>query len=537
MPSRRANAVALAGYAAISYLFFGLPLGLHPGRDLVGTGRDPQLFVWDLAWWPHAILHGENPFVSHAIYAPSGINLAWVTSVPGIAILFAPVTLLFGPDVSFNVAEIAMPALAAWTAYLLCRHLTGRLWPSLVGGYLFGFSSYMLGAELGHLHLTAVFLLPLIALAVVRRRWRVVGLLFGLQLWFATEVAASAAIVLGLGLVVARHRVRLRSLAEAVVVAVVVASPLLWYVLTDFRRGSVYITPDSTDGDLLNLLLPTRIVAAGGPSLASTSERFFGDLANQGLYLGLPTLVIVAWFAARRALFAASFAVLLLLTLGTALYVDGHHVVTLPWKWLAGAPILDNVLPARFSVYLALLAAVMVALWMSSRRAYVLPALAVASLVPAVWNGAWHMRPERWGFFTSGEYRHCILRNENVAIFPFGAWGSSTLWQAESDFWFRMPGGYLVPRPPAASLADPTIRYITFTGGDPTIPQIVEMVKRERVDRVVSVEIYAHPNGTQMHRFGALSVYDGIYIAPTCGYPSLRRGIHPTPPHPATVKR
>ena len=61
-----------------------------------------------------------------------------------------------------------VPALSAFTAYLLCRHLTRSTWASLVGGYLFGFSSYMLGQEQGHLHLTSVFLVPLIALATIR---------------------------------------------------------------------------------------------------------------------------------------------------------------------------------------------------------------------------------------------------------------------------------------------------------------------------------------------------------------------------------
>ena len=41
-------------------------------------------------------------------------------------------------------------------------------WPSLAGGYLFGFSSYMLGQEEGHLHMTAVALLPLVALVLLR---------------------------------------------------------------------------------------------------------------------------------------------------------------------------------------------------------------------------------------------------------------------------------------------------------------------------------------------------------------------------------
>ena len=59
------------------------------------------------------------------------------------------------------------------------------------------------------------------------------------------------------------------------------------------------------------------------------------------------------------------------------------------------------------------------------------------------------------------------------------------------------------------------------------------MVKDEKVDRIISIAPYAHPNGTQMHRFGALSNFEGVYLAPTCGYPSMRLGIHPTPAAPA----
>ncbi len=158
----------LLGYCAVSYLYFGRPIAAHPGRYLIGYGRDPQIFVWSFAWYLHALETWQNPFVSHAIYAPTGINLAWATTVPGLAFLFAPFTAIFGPDVSYNLAALLAPAFSAWTAYLLCRHLTRSLWASLVGGYLFGFSSYMLGQEQGHLHMTAVFLLPLMALTTIR---------------------------------------------------------------------------------------------------------------------------------------------------------------------------------------------------------------------------------------------------------------------------------------------------------------------------------------------------------------------------------
>src|SRR5690349_13984348 len=99
--SRRSSLLVLAGYAALSLLYFGLPLLPHPGRYVLGSGADPDIFVWSFAWWPHAILEGQNPFVTHAVWAPDGMNLAWVTSVPGLALPFAPLTLAFGPVVAY----------------------------------------------------------------------------------------------------------------------------------------------------------------------------------------------------------------------------------------------------------------------------------------------------------------------------------------------------------------------------------------------------------------------------------------------------
>ena len=63
----------------------------------------------------------------------------------------APLTLLIGAFATVQRRHVLMPVLAAWTAFLLCRHLTRSFWASLVGGYLFGFSSYMLRPAEGHI--------------------------------------------------------------------------------------------------------------------------------------------------------------------------------------------------------------------------------------------------------------------------------------------------------------------------------------------------------------------------------------------------
>jgi hypothetical protein len=545
----------------VGFAYFGVRLVAHPGRSLVGYGRDPEIFVWSFAWWLHALETLQNPFYSRAIYAPVGINLAWATTVPGLALAFTPVTALFGPDVSYNLAAMLVPALSAFTAYLLCRHVTDSLWASLVGGYLFGFSSYILGQTQGHMHMTAVFLVPLIALATVRYLkgeidgrgygWRL-GVVFGLQFWLGNEVLVTSALVLALALVLAfallrstRPRIRglLRPLLGAIALSALIATPLVYYSITGFQSQSIN-TPATYDGDALNFLLPTHFIWLGGQWFFSISQHFRGNDSEAGAYLGIPTLVIVAWYAlsARRSAVARflllGLVVAAILTLGTGFVYKGRLVFWLPWREIAHLPVFDNILPSRFAMFASLAAAAIVAVWTAARRGWarwVLPALAVAALVPDLSRAYYVVHPERWSFFTDETYKICFPKNENVAIFPFGYKGDSTLWQAESGFYFRMPGGYLAPAPPKADLeSDPLIQKETYTYQNPTSPEFLEFIRHEKVDRMISVVVYQRPDGTQMHRFGSLQVSGGVFVTPGCSYPSLQTGIHPTPPHPSS---
>ena len=94
---------------------------------------------------PHALSTLQNPLYSHDVWAPHGVDLSWMTNIPGPSLVMSPVTKLFGPLISYNVLLIVAPALAGWAAYLLCHRVTKASWPSLAGGYLFGFSTYMVG--------------------------------------------------------------------------------------------------------------------------------------------------------------------------------------------------------------------------------------------------------------------------------------------------------------------------------------------------------------------------------------------------------
>ena len=78
-----------------------------------------------------------------------------VRTDPGPAIVMCPMTNLFGSVASSNTLKLLSFSLAGWGAYLACHRLTKAFCPSLLGGYLFGFSTYMV-RQGGHLTLSSL---------------------------------------------------------------------------------------------------------------------------------------------------------------------------------------------------------------------------------------------------------------------------------------------------------------------------------------------------------------------------------------------
>ena len=143
---------------------------------------------------------GHDPFSANVVWAPKGIDLAWVNAVPGPSVVAYPLTALIGPVATYNVVVLAAPALSAWTAYLLARWITRAFWPSLAAGWIFGFSAYEIGHLVGHLNLVLVFLVPLCALLALQhlagelatRRFAVLfGVALAGQVLISTEIAVT----------------------------------------------------------------------------------------------------------------------------------------------------------------------------------------------------------------------------------------------------------------------------------------------------------------------------------------------------------
>ena len=407
--------------------------------------------------------------------------------------MVSPLTALFGPVVSFNLLTVLGPATGAWAAYRLCLYVCRRQVPSILGGYLYGFSSYELAHLLGLVHTTLIFCAPVCVLLALKRldeqisvRRYVVFLAITLivQLLLSTELFLTLTIMAVATFLIAwlfapDYRQRLRGLLPATALAygttAVLCVVYLYYALA---RGSGYSIGAGYTyvSDALNFVIPTRITWLGGSLFASATNGFSGEIGEQGAYLGLPLIAMVgmyffpAWRTVAARILFGVIVVAGVWSLGAKLHVKGPTRLDLPAVVFAHLPVLDELAPARVALYLALAVSVAVSLWLSSTAAkpwhWALAALAVLSLIPAT-NATYpgtrvalfHSRVTEPRFFTTGLYRSFLRRNEVILPLPWANQGTSMLWQAQANFYFRMASGHFGAPPPAYE-AEPIVTQL-----------------------------------------------------------------------------
>jgi hypothetical protein len=210
--------------------------------------------------------------------------------------------------------------------------------------------------------------------------------------------------------------------------------------------------------------------------------------------LGIAILYVVTNRRDRRAqVLGGVIAVCYVASLGTELHVAGDDTgVWMPWSLLHPLPVLDHVISTRFWVFALLAIAVAVALWLaqpSPRRnvRWVVALAGLALLVPNLSADFWSGRPTNPGFFTSDEYERHLRDGERVLAFPFGQFGSSMLWQAETGMHFDLVEGYLGPEFPPEFLNDPYfVELVTEeVSGEQDVQGLRDFIERRGVTAVV----------------------------------------------------
>jgi hypothetical protein len=517
---RGQSLTALAVYAVLSLVLIGRHALADPAHTCACLGRgDPGLFMWALKWWPHAITDAANPFFTSTIWNPAEINLPATTSVPALSLALWPVTATLGVVVTYNVATLLSPVLAAWFAYRLCRYVTGAWLPSLVGGYVYGFSSYELGQMLGHLHLVPVFLLPAAVHLVLLRMDGAIGMrrfvvlmaaVFALQVLISTEVLFAGlifgftALLVAFWLVPAR-REAIRSIIPPLFVAGAAAALVLSPFLYEAFRGlgaapslDWHATARTFSADPLNYVVPTPITWLGGGWAEPLAAKFntvngglTGVYSESGAYIGLPLLALAGWFlvrtwerrASRVAL--ALIALIFVASLGAHLHIaqppaqadlDYHPKVRLPWEAFSHLPVFDHLLPARFALFISLIVAVLVAQALALPATgrpwgrWLLAGVGVVALLPTFSGSYWSGKVTATPFFDDGTYKRYIKRDEIVLAFPLQS-GDSMVWQANSDWHFRMASGYISAEIPPEFWQDPVVHNLLGPDGSGPIPR------------------------------------------------------------------
>lgn len=472
-----------------------------PTTRVVGLAySDPIQQMWFLSWTPFALGHGHNPLFSAYANVPHGVSLVTNTGEQLLAVIAWPFNALFGPITALNVMFTLAFAASATGGYLLARRFTPWRPAAFVAGLLYGFCPYMIGQGADHLQLAFVALPPLIFLVTERllvdpsrRRhlgWgALLGALVVAQFFISSEVLTDTAVLSVIGVIVlcllhpAEVRPRVARVAAGLAVAVVLAGVVLAFPIVEGLHGpghvagAIQLQPQIYRSDALGIIVPGQTQLLAPASLVSVSNRFIdGNALENGAYLGVTLLAILlaGLVALRRTRLLWFFSLMAagawVLSLGSRLVVSSAPVAQptsglwLPEALFTKIPILSNTEPVRYTLFVALFAAVALALildrlylWARPRSSLlagaasaVLAAVALFPLLPALPYAASAVTVPR--FFTTGAVK-VVPRDSAVLLYPFPQFGVDDarpmLWQIRSGFRFKVVGGYfIVPDPP-----------------------------------------------------------------------------------------
>ena len=380
----RTQLLMLLAFLGLAVLLLGSTWGSPTTRTLGGGVGDPGIFTWSLRWTPFAIGRQISPLFSDYLNHPDGINLMWNTWVPLPGLLLSPLTLAFGPVLSFNVLLTLAYGLSAWSAYLAIHRYVPSHGAAAAGGLVYGFSPAMV-AHSHHLNLILIFLLPWLLVLVeeiVARQDRspvwlgvALGVAAAAQVLIGVELFAAAVLLGGLLLVALLAMQaplppgRVRFAATGLAVALVVFAALAAWPLKEQVAGPGRVHGDLTEevrgsSDLLAVVTPSRLSAIAPDAAIRRGDRFAG---SRETYLGIPLLLVVAVLLVRHrslvvGICATMLVVCMVLSLGSRLRVGGHLTpIRLPWTAIESLPLLRNIAPARFALLAALFAGLLLA--------------------------------------------------------------------------------------------------------------------------------------------------------------------------------
>ena len=454
---------------------------------------DQAFFEWLLGYGVYIVQHGADPFYAYMLNAPVGVNLATNTSITVYIVLFSPLTMLAGPQVSYVTILTLNLAGAAFAWYLfLQRYLVKNRAAAAVAGLFTGFAPGFISHANGHLNWTAGWVAPVVIWWVLKLRqpgkWLRNGAVLGVLLAIGFSIAAEGLFFVALASMVfvvvwslsratfAEARAATPTVLAALVVTAVVAGALLAYPLYMHFAG-----PGTFSGTGFNQRHYVEDVAGyvgfASRSLGGWAGLDSGDLSSnsteQTSFFGVPLMVFLVfaagalWSSAgpgRRATLRALFIVGLLFTVlswGPRMKILDHETsIPLPYAILMRFPLFDSALPARYALVVVGVIGILLALtadrvltseWMSVRVQTTWAAGFAIALVPLFpLPLLTTVRAPEPKFIADGTWKQYVSDNGVISALPL-AWTGAVdgqRWQAYTmarrGEQFRIPDGYFL---------------------------------------------------------------------------------------------
>lgn len=370
-------------YLAACLIVFS-PVLLHPASQIFGWSGDSQQTMWFMGWFWHAIVRGENPFVSHMLNYPYGFNLMVNTSIPADSALFGPLEYLVSGALAYNALLFTNLVVSGWLGGLILREFGVRSWLAGIGGIAFQVLPYTTAQGQAHAQLAVTaWLLGAFYLILRVRRGKTrhavrdgisVGALLAGEFYTSVEVTATCAFVLAVGFVLAgllvRHSARellrsipLRFVAAVLISCIILVAPGLYEFALGPNVPTGGIIPVTyaaviVSNDLLGFFIPTPLYALHNAWTTTITSHVVTDYSEQDGYIGVVALALLVWAMRRgwrRPFIRVAMPLLFVIavfSLGAVLHVDGHQTkLLLPWAFVAQMPLIGQALPARLMFY------------------------------------------------------------------------------------------------------------------------------------------------------------------------------------------
>ncbi len=348
----------------IGFLVAGIavtwPLATYLTGAKLPSTRDVAVYVWDLWWVAHQVVHLHNPWSTTYMAAPVGLQLAYHTLVPLLGVVMLPVTLAFGPSAAYNLLVIALPGLSAYAMYRAARLWLPSRTGAIAAGAFFGLSGMVTYQGWYHLNIAyGTLFLPVTLEAAVRLRRKptlaqavILGAVLAACLLVNQESAVMALILAALVLIgwlvrsgsVAVARSRLRATAIAGAAFVVLGSAQLVAMFHQTRSSgtvtqATWLGYTSWVANVKDLVAPSPRLA-DDPGVSGLGRFYywqttFENLNTFGVMLGVlaVTGLIVSWRRRSAWLLALLWAGGAALALGPVLKVGYHTYVPLAQHW------------------------------------------------------------------------------------------------------------------------------------------------------------------------------------------------------------